>query len=392
MGIHISDRIRDIPFSSIRQVFDRAASLEKNGMNITHMEIGRPDFDTPQFIKEAAIHALQEGKVHYTSNAGIQELKESISRKLAFDNHINVDPEKGVVVTIGCKEAILNTVLAYINPGDEVLVPDPSWLEYQNIVKLAGGIPVPVPLREEEDFLMNPDDLRTSVTGRTKMIIVNSPQNPTGAVLPESNLKAIAEIANEFDLIVLSDEIYEKLIYDDAKHICLASLPGMDERTIVINGFSKTYAMDGWRLGYAAGKDALIQPILKVHQYNTSCSTSFAQYGAVMAYEGSQESVDSMVKAFDQRRKLIVSRLHQMEGVECVVPKGAFYVFPSFKSLGMSSKELAIALLEKVQIACVPGDAFGNQGQGYLRMAYSTSYDRLEEAMDRLSFFLQKHN
>ncbi|WP_176557779.1 pyridoxal phosphate-dependent aminotransferase [Sporolactobacillus terrae] len=355
------------------------------------MEIGRPDFDTPQSIKKAAIRALQEGKVHYTANAGIQELKESISRKLAVENQFSVDPEKGVVITIGCKEAILDTMLAYINLGDEVLVPDPSWLEYQNIVKLAGGVPVPVALREEEEFLLNPDDVRECVTSKTKMLIVNSPQNPTGAVLPKSYLQALAEIANAFDLIVLSDEIYEKLIYDDAKHVCFASLPGMAERTIVINGFSKAYAMDGWRLGYAAGEEHLIQPILKAHQYNTSCSTSFAQYGAVSAYEGSQESVRAMVNAFDQRRKLIISRLQQMDGVHCVVPKGAFYVFPSFKSLGMSSKELAIALLEQAHIACVPGEAFGNQGQGYLRMAYSASYDQLEQAMDRLAHFLQKY-
>lgn len=391
MMIHSSDRISDIPFSSIRQVFDHAASLEKSGIDITHMEIGRPDFDTPQSIKKAAIRALQEGKVHYTANAGIQELKESISRKLAVENQFSVDPEKGVVITIGCKEAILDTMLAYINLGDEVLVPDPSWLEYQNIVKLAGGVPVPVALREEEEFLLNPDDVRECVTSKTKMLIVNSPQNPTGAVLLKSYLQALAEIANAFDLIVLSDEIYEKLIYDDAKHVCFASLPGMAERTIVINGFSKAYAMDGWRLGYAAGEEHLIQPILKVHQYNTSCSTSFAQYGAVSAYEGSQESVRAMVNAFDQRRKLIISRLQQMDGVHCVVPKGAFYVFPSFKSLGMSSKELAIALLEQAHIACVPGEAFGNQGQGYLRMAYSASYDQLEQAMDRLAHFLQKY-
>lgn len=386
----ISERARNIPFSSIREVFDKAAKLEKEGVDIVHMEIGRPDFDTPQHIKEAAITALKDGQVHYTANTGILELRKEIANKLKNDNHITVDPENGVVVTVGCKEAVLDVILAYVNEGDEVIIPDPGWLEYQYIVKIAGGVPVPVTLKEEEDFLMSPADIEAKITSKTKLLLINSPHNPTGSVLSKSHLEKIADIAIRHNLIVVSDEIYEKLIYDDAEHISIASLPNMSEHTIVINGFSKAYSMDGWRLGYVAGEATLINPIKKMHQYNTSSATSFAQYGGVAAYKDDQKAVCEMVKSFDDRRKLIISRLKEMSGVDCVGPKGAFYVFPSFKTLNYSSKELAVLLLEEAQIACVPGSAFGDGGEGYIRLAYSTSYENIEKAMDRLELFLRE--
>ncbi|MEN3156526.1 pyridoxal phosphate-dependent aminotransferase [Priestia aryabhattai] len=384
MNLSISDRLSKIPFSSIREIFEEAARMEKRGLNITHMEIGRPDFDTPQHIKDAAKAALQQGNVHYTSNSGTLEFREAIAQKLKLDNGINVDPQKEVVVTVGCKEAIFNFIFAFINPGDEVLIPDPAWLEYQYIVELAGGVAVPIPLLEENEFLLDPNDVRDRVTKKTKMLLINTPHNPTGAVLPESYLKELADIAIRHDLLVVSDEIYEKLIYDGEKHISMATLPGMFERTVTINGFAKAYAMDGWRLGYAAGPVELIQPILKMHQYNTSCATSFAQFGGTAAYLGTQEPVEEMVKAFDKRRKLLVRRLNEMPGVQCIVPKGAFYAFPSFKELGIPSKDLATKLLREAQIACVPGSAFGSQGEGFIRMAYSTSYDEIEQAMHRM--------
>lgn len=390
MNLPISDRLSKIPFSSIREIFEEAAAMERNGINITHMEIGRPDFDTPQAIKEAAKNALENGHVHYTSNSGIPELREAIAEKLKRENQIMVDPHKEVVVSIGCKEAIINMVFAFINPGDEVIVPDPSWLEYRYIIELAGGIPVSVPLLEEEGFLLNPNDVRDQITNKTKMIILNSPHNPTGSVLPEAHIKELAQMAIENDLLVLSDEIYEKLVYNEAKHISIASLPDMFERTVTINGFSKAYAMDGWRLGYAAGPSALIQPILKMHQYNTTSATSFAQYGAVEAYRGSQKPVEEMVKEFDKRREYIVRRLKEIPNVHCVVPNGAFYVFPSFKGLNMSSKELAKILLREAHIACVPGSAFGKFGEGFLRMAYSTDYNQITGAMDRLAEAMEK--
>lgn len=390
MNFSISNRLSKIPFSSIREIFEEAAAMEKSGINITHMEIGRPDFDTPQHIKDAANAALQEGHVHYTSNSGTLEFREAIAEKLKRDNGIIVDPVKEVVVSVGCKEAIFNLIFAFINPGDEVLIPDPAWLEYQYIVELAGGIAVSVPLLEENEFILNPNDVSDRITEKTKMILINTPHNPTGAVLPESYLKELADIAIKHDLLVVADEIYEKLIYDGEKHISIATLPGMFERTITINGFAKAYAMDGWRLGYAAGPAALIQPILKMHQYNTSSATSFAQFGGTAAYRGTQAPVEEMVKAFDERRKLLVRRLNEIPGVNCVVPKGAFYAFPSFKELGIPSKELATILLREAQIACVPGSAFGNHGEGYIRMAYSTSYEKIEQAMDRMGVVMKK--
>ncbi|MEH7415753.1 pyridoxal phosphate-dependent aminotransferase [Neobacillus drentensis] len=390
MNIAISNRISQIPFSSIRGIFEEAGRMEKNGARITHMEIGRPDFDTPVHIKSAASLALDKGYVHYTSNSGIPELREAIAGKLKRENGIIVDPHHEVVVSIGCKEAILDTIIAFINPGDEVLIPDPSWLEYQYMVELAGGVPVPVPLHEKKDFILDPNDVRDRITDRTKMIILNSPHNPTGTVLDGQVLRELAEISITNHLLVLSDEIYEKIIYDNEKHISIASLPGMFERTITINGFSKSYSMDGWRLGYEAGPSALIQPIMKVHQYNTTSATSFAQYGAVEAYNGTQEPVADMVKEFNHRRQLLVNRLLEIPNVSCVIPKGAFYVFPSFKHLGISSKELAMYLLKEAQIACVPGSAFGKNGEGYLRLAYSTDTKQINQAMDRLTELLKK--
>lgn len=388
--IKTADRLASIPFSSIREIFEEAAAMERSGINITHMEIGRPDFDTPQHIKDAANKAMQQGQVHYTSNSGTLEFRKAIAEKLKRDNGIVVDPVDEVVVSVGCKEAIFSFIFAFINPGDEVLIPDPSWLEYQYIVELAGGVAVPVPLHEENNFELSPEDVEKKITDKTKMLILNSPHNPTGAVLPEDKLWSLASIAIKHDLLVLSDEIYEKIMYDDAKHISIATLPNMFKRTVTVNGFAKAYAMDGWRLGYAAGPADLIKPILKVHQYNTSSATTFAQFGGEAAYNGEQTFVDAMVQAFDERRNLLVSRLNQIPGVKCVEPKGAFYVFANFKEFGLSSVELAKIFLKEAHIACVPGSAFGEFGEGYIRMAYSTSYEELEQAMDRLVPVLTK--
>ncbi|PKG24763.1 pyridoxal phosphate-dependent aminotransferase [Niallia nealsonii] len=388
MSFTTSERISSIPFSNIREIFEEAKRMEKLGSDIIHMEIGRPDFDTPEHIKKAANLALENGHVHYTSNNGIMELREAIAQKLWQENKIKIDPENEVAVSIGCKEAIFNTVFAFINPGDEVLIQDPSWLEYQYIVKLAGGIPVPIPLYAEDGFVMNPEILRQNITNKTRMMIINSPHNPTGSVLPKNVLEEIASIAIEYDLLVISDEIYEKLIYDDSEHVSLASLPGMFERTVTINGFSKAYAMDGWRLGYAAGHVELMKPIVKMHQYNTSSATSFAQYGAVEAYKGSQEDVNQMVKEFDKRRKFMMERIKAMPLTESVNPSGAFYIFPSFKKTGLSSVEMAKRILTEVNIACVPGSAFGEQGEGHIRFAYSTSMEEIKKGMDRLEEFL----
>jgi aspartate/methionine/tyrosine aminotransferase len=348
------------------------------------MEIGRPDFDTPTHIKEAAVQALNAGQVHYGSNLGIPELRQAIAEKLTRENGMQVDPEGGVVVTVGCTEAVLNTFSAYVSRGDEVIVPEPSWLEYAHAVRFLDGCPVSVPLRPEKKFVLDPEDVALRITPRTKMLILCSPHNPTGAVLDLATLEALAELCAEHDLLVLSDEIYEKIIYDSVEHISIGSLPGMFERAITVNGFSKAYAMDGWRLGYAAGAKSLIQPILKAHQYTTTCANTFAQFGAVAAYRGSQEQVARMVREFERRRRFLVQALNDIPGVSCVTPHGAFYTFPTFQGYDLDSVELATYLLREAHIACVPGTAFGASGEGHVRMAYSTDYDSIEAGIWRM--------
>ncbi|KKI85125.1 pyridoxal phosphate-dependent aminotransferase [Shouchella clausii] len=391
MSIDVSKRISQIPFSDVREIFEEAKKMERAGHAITHMEIGRPDFDTPAHIKKAAALALENGDVHYTSNVGTVQLREAIAKKLSHENEIHVNPDTEVVVTIGCKEAIVNSVLAYVNPGDEVLIPDPGWLEYRYIVELASAKAVPYPILEENQFIPDPKKMETLISNKTKMIILNTPHNPTGAVVPREILMEVAQLAERHNLIVLSDEIYEKLVYDGAKHVSFASLPGMKTRTLTINGFSKAYAMDGWRLGYAAGEEQLLMPVKKVHQYHTTCATSFAQAGGAAAYNESQRDVESMVASFNERRQYLVESLSSIEGIECTVPKGAFYLFPKFPGLSLPSKEIAKLLLLEAKIACVPGSSFGEYGEGYVRMAYSTNQKELEAAVTRLRAFMETH-
>jgi aminotransferase len=299
-------RMNGIPFSGIRKIFQAATELERQGKKVIHLEIGRPDFDTPQHIKEAAKQAIDEGFVHYTSNYGTPDLREAIAEKLLRENGIHVDPENEIIVTVGANEAILLAMLALLDPGDEVIIPDPIWLHYFYCAQLAEARPVHLPIRQENKFQIDPSDLHKALSPRTKMIIVNSPHNPTGAILDEETLKAIATIAIERDLLVISDEIYEKIIYDGAIHHSMASLPDMADRTLTVNGFSKAYSMTGWRLGYVAGRKTLIDSLIRVHQYSATCATSFAQKGAVAAYRGSQTCVRDMVSEFDRRRQFLV--------------------------------------------------------------------------------------
>ncbi len=377
-------RMSAVPFSGIRKIFQAAVELEREGKHVIHLEVGRPDFDTPEHIKEAAKQALDEGFVHYTSNYGAPELREAIAEKLLNENGIQVDPENEVVVTVGANEAILITMLALLDSGDEVLIPDPVWLHYFYCAQLAEAKPVHVPLREENKFQLDPSDLERAITPKAKMIVVNSPHNPTGAVLGKETLVAIAQIAIENDLLVLSDEIYEKIIYDGVEHHSIASLPGMADRTLTVNGFSKAYSMTGWRLGYVAARKNLIDSLIRVHQYSATCATSFAQKGAVAAYRGSQDNVHEMVSEFDRRRRFLVEALEGIQGVSCVRPEGAFYVFPSVKELGVSDGELATYLLREANVALVPGSAFGEYGQGYLRLSYANSYENIEAAAERI--------
>lgn len=385
-----SDRVKDIPFSSIRVVFEGARKLEREGKKVYHMEMGRPDFGTPKHIQEAATKAMADGIVHYTSSAGLPELTQAIADKLERDNGIKVDPASEVIVTVGVKSAVFCIMQALLNPGDEVLLPDPCWLDYFHCVRLAGGVPVSIPLREEASFQMDPEEVESLITPRTKMIVVITPHNPTGAVASKETLQAIADIAIRHDLLVLSDEIYEKMVYDGAKHYSLATFPGMAERTLTVNGFSKAYAMDGWRLGYVAAPRDIARPVLKVSMYNVSCATSFAQMGAVAALRGPQDCVTEMVAEFDRRRRMIMDALANIEGLTCYRPQGAFYVFPNIRSFGMTSEQMAGYLMNEAALATVPGSAFGKWGEGYIRIAYSDSYDNLKQAMELLGEALRK--
>ncbi len=376
--------MKAIPFSGIRKMMERAHELERQGKPIIHLEIGEPDFDTPSHIKRAAASSLEAGMVHYTSNYGIPELRSAIAEKLRRDNQLEYDPGSEIIVTVGANEAVFLAVMAVVNPGDEVLVPDPSWLHYYHCITLAGGRPVSVPLREENGFRLHPQDVEQAITERTRMLIVVTPHNPTGAVLREDDLATLSAIACKRNLLVLADEIYERLVYDSAKHFSIGRLPGMRQRTLTVNGFSKAYSMTGWRLGYVAGPREIMDVLIRVHQYTTVCATSFAQSGAVAAYRGPQEFVEDMRLEFAERRRLMLDHLERIPGVTCARPEGAFYAFPSIRAFGRPSEALAMHLLEDGLIATVPGSAFGTNGEGYLRLAYSNSRGKIEEAMERM--------
>ncbi|HEY6102871.1 MAG TPA: pyridoxal phosphate-dependent aminotransferase [bacterium] len=379
-----SARMAAFAGSGIRRVFEAAGALEGAGVAIAHLEIGRPDFDTPTHIKAAAIDALQSGRVHYTSNAGIPELRSAIADKLARDNGLRVDPDGGIIVTVGAKESVFMCLYGLLDPGDEIIVPTPMWPDYLDTSKVVGAQPVEVPLQPGRGYQLDAGDLEGAITPRTKAIVVHSPHNPTGAVCDESTLREVAELAVRSDLLVIADEIYEHLIYDEARHVSIASLPGMFERTVTINGFSKAYSMTGWRLGYVAGPPALISPLLKVHQCTTTCATSFAQWGAVAAYRGDQTCVTEMVREFDRRRRLVIEALRGMPGVELVAPRGAFYAFPDVRRLGRSDLDVAEYLLREAHVATVPGSTFGETGAGHLRISYAAGYDILAGGLERM--------
>jgi len=382
--------MHQIPFSGIRKIFQAAADWERRGENVIHLEIGRPDFDTPQHIKDMAKQALDQGVVHYTSNYGAPDLREAIAAKLLTENGIQVDPDGEIIVTVGANEGVLLIALALLDPGDEVLIPDPAWLHYYYCAQLAEARPVHVPLWEQNDFRLDPDDLESAITPRTKMIILTSPHNPTGSVLDRDTLERIADLAIKHDLLVVSDEIYEKILYDGARHHSLAAFPGMAERTITLNGFSKAYSMTGWRLGYVAAGRHLIDAMIRVHQYSATCANSFAQKGAVAAYRGSQACVTDMVREFDRRRAFLLSALEEIDGIHCVRPQGAFYLFPSIKEYELPSEQLAYHILDHAKVAVVPGSAFGRYGEGYIRLAYSNSYENIEQAVERIDKALRQ--
>jgi len=366
------------------EVLARAKALEKEGREIIHLEIGEPDFDTPNNIKEAAVKALKDGYTHYVPAAGIPELRVAIAEYLSESRGIDVDPEE-VVVTPGAKPIIFFSILACVESGDEVMYPNPGFPIYESMINFVGAKPVPMPLKEENDFRTDDEDTVNKMTKKTKMIILNSPENPTGGVLNKDNLEAIADrVKNRDDLLVLSDEVYCKIIYE-GKHESIASLPSMKEQTILMDGFSKTYAMTGWRLGYAAMRKDLAQKVTQLMINSNSCTCAFIQRAGIGALRGPQDETKRMVDEFKRRREVIVSGLNKIQGVKCKKPRGAFYVFPNIKDLGMDCRKLSDFLLNKAGVAVLSGTAFGRYGEGYLRLSFANSVENIEKAMKRIS-------
>lgn len=380
MDKYISKKVHGLPTSSIRVIFEKARHIK----DVVRLEIGEPDFDTPNHIKEAAKKALDEGFTHYTPFAGFEELREAIAEKVKAENGIEADSHREIIVTPGACSALYCAILSVVNPSEKVLIPDPGWPHYEPCVKMAGGIPKHYPLLEENNFRVDPADLMKRVDKNTKAIIINSPNNPTGSVLMRRDLEGIAQIAEENDLIVISDEVYEKIVYDDTEHISIGSLPNMHERTITINALSKTYAMTGWRIGYAIASEDIITQMGKLVLYTSTCANSIGQRAALSALKGSQDCVTEMVSEYKYRRDFVVKRLNEIPGISCKIPKGAFYVFPNVKGCGMSSFDFAYHLLDYAKVSTIPGTGFGKYGEGYLRISYATSLENLEKAMNRI--------
>lgn len=373
-----------IPYSQIRMMFDAAQKLEKQGRKIIHLEIGRPDFNTPEHIVEAAIDALRAGKHHYSPNAGIPELCQAISDKFSSEYNLEYNPQNEVVVSNGVAEGVYVAIHALLNPGDEILIPDPRWLSYDVDAITNFVNPVGYTLLEDGGFQPDPEEIEEKITGRTKMILVASPSNPTGGVTRKDVLERIAALAIKHDLLVLSDEIYEKIVYPPAEHASIATFQDMRERTILLNGFSKFYSMTGWRLGYVLGPSELVNPILRYHQYMITSTNTFAQWGAVTALKGNQEPSHAMVGEFQKRRNYIYEAINKIPGFRCPKPDGAFYLFPSIKETGMDGFRMAEMLLEKAGVATVAGECFGKKGAGHIRISYSNSLDNLKAAVKKI--------
>jgi len=357
--------------------------------DVISLGVGEPDFVTPWHIREAAIHSLENGYTMYTSNYGMLELRQEIAKYLQVRYGINYHPEGEILITVGVSEGFDIALRAILNPGDEVIIPDPCYVAYPPCIVLAGGIPVPIPTSKENDFVIKASDIEPQITEKTKAIVIGYPANPTGAVMPREELEQIAALAQQYDLLVISDEVYDRLVYG-VEHVCFASLPEMKQRTILLNGFSKAYAMTGWRLGYAAANHQIIEAMLKIHQYAMLCAPTMAQMAAIEALKHGDSEVEGMVREYDQRRRVIVKGLNKI-GLTCFEPKGAFYAFPSIGITRMSSEEFAEKLLMEEKVAVVPGSAFGQCGEGYLRCCYATSLPDIEEALLRMGKFVHKH-
>lgn len=384
-----AERMNSLPFSGIRKMMEKATKMQQAGERVIHLEIGRPDFDTPERIKRAATESLAQGHVFYTSNYGTPELRSTIADKMLEKNQVRYDPSE-VLVTVGVGEGTFAGMAAFLNPGDEVLVPNPVWLNYIHVPESLGAVPSTYSLKEENDYQVDFAELESKITSRTKMLVIVDPSNPTGGVFSRETLERLAETARKRDLLVLSDEIYERLVYDGVEHVSIASLPGMKERTITLGGMSKAYSMTGWRLGYLCAPREIVQACVRIHQYTVTCAPSFVQDASVVALRECDEDVETMRREYQRRKDYVVKALNAIDSLSCNNPKGAFYVFVNVKSLGRSSAEVAEYMLDHAKVALVPGSAFGSEGEGYLRLSYAAAYEELVEACERIEKAVQE--
>lgn len=378
-----SEKFSKLPESGIRKVNEKALALERAGETVYHFELGTPDFDTPEYIKEVCKDSLDRGEVFYTSNFGDMELRTAIANKLNRQNHLNYTPEE-TIVTVGLSEAIFDILTAILEEGDEILLPSPAFLTYMNIPILLGAVPKFYELYEEEEYQPHFEEIRDAITDRTKAIVLISPNNPTGSILNRSSLEEIAKIAKEKDILVISDEVYERIIYDGEEHVSIASLPGMKERTMTLNGFSKAYSMTGWRVGYVAAPVEIVNAINKVHQNNVACASSFVQKAATIALTRENGEVEKMVAEYKRRRDYLYDTLNSMKGISVVKPKGAFYLFINVEQTKMTAEEFCDYMIEHAHVALVPGETFGPSGAGHVRMSYATSYDNIVAACEKM--------
>ena len=380
----LSDKITTIKPSGIRKFFDIVNEME----DAISLGVGEPDFDTPWHIRDEGIYSLEKGRTFYTSNAGLKELRTEIVKYIQRTQGVSYDPMKEVLVTVGGSEAIDLALRAMVNPGDEVLIPQPSYVSYEPCAILADAVPVIIELKEENEFRLTARELQDAITDKTKILVLPFPNNPTGAIMEKKDLEEIAEVVKEKDLFVISDEIYAELTYKE-KHVSIASLPGMKERTILINGFSKAYAMTGWRLGYACAPAVIMEQMIKIHQFAIMCAPTTSQYAAVEALRNGDDDVAQMRESYNQRRRYLMHAFQEM-GLKCFEPYGAFYVFPCIKEFGMTSEEFAERLLREEKVAVVPGTAFGDCGEGFLRISYAYSLDNLKIAMEKIGHFIER--
>jgi len=383
MGIKFANKINTLTPSGIRLINEKALALESNGKKVYHFELGRPDFDTPDYIKEACIESIKSGDVHYTSNYGKIQLRQQIADYLQVKKNIPVQAEN-ILVTVGLAEAIFDVLTVLLEPGDEILVPDPVWMNYINIPKLLGAIPVTYNLKEENDYQLDINEIKSKTTDKTKAIVIVSPHNPTGSLLNENTIKDLADFAINQNLAVISDEVYERLVYSDEKHLSIASLPNMFERTVTLNGFSKTYSMTGWRIGYVAASEQWILALNKIHQINTTSATSFVQSAAIVALSKENGQVEQMREEYKRRRDFVYKRINEIDGLSCKEPEGAFYAFINIKKLGQTADKFVHYLLDTYGVAMVPGTVFGENGEGYIRMSFASSMEDLEVGLDLL--------